>query len=276
MRTDGKAILLILATLIVTATTAPATDLAFTFVQVGDRLPDLQLAGPRTGPVSYLGDDDARARVFVFLKDGRDSSDTFLSTLSELHRKFSDRNVHWALIVSDRTAPDWADTVCVRCPGLTVLRDTGDELYGTLGVPLTPVVGIADGDQVLRSYLTYRKINFGPVIEAHIERVLGDIDQAELERRLSPRGQMRDTAAGSVARKLKFARMLADKQKYDPALQQIESALAEDPGSAAAYELLAGIHIARGDEDQAAIARARADSLAGAGAAEAESGAEQH
>lgn len=259
-----RALALACLAFLVCAAAVPAVDLAFTFVQVGQELPDLQLAGPRTAAASYLGGEDAQARVFVFLKDGRDSSDRFLETLSGLQHGFAERPVHWSLIVSDRTAPDWADTVCARCPGVSVLRDEGDRLYGTLGVPLTPVVGIADADHVLRAYLTYRKINFGRVIEAHVLRVLGDIDDAELESRLSPHGRMRDTAAGSVARKLKLARMLFDKEKFDSARKQVDSAIAEAPDAADAWALLAEIHAATGDGDRAAFARARADSLAGA------------
>ena len=261
MKTSGKGLFLAFLIVLLGVVAAPASDLAFTFVAVGDTLPDLELAGPRSGAASYLGTDEVRARVFVFLKGGRDSSDKFLETITELKQEFSDRPVAWSLIVSDRNAPAWIDTVCSRCPGVAVLVDKGDQLYGTLGVALTPVVGIADHDRVLQSYLTYRKINFRPTISAHLKFILGDIDQAKLDQLLSPHGRMRDSVAGSAGRKLKLAKMLLARKKYDMAIQQTNSALKDLPDLAEAYNLLAEIHTAQGDEESADIARAKAREL---------------
>jgi tetratricopeptide (TPR) repeat protein len=261
MRTSSKGLCLAFVLVLLGVAAAPASDLAFTFVAVGDTLPDQELAGTRTGPVSYLGDDESEARVFAFLKDGRTSSDEFLETMAELQQEFSERPVTLSLVVSGRCSPAWIDTVCRRCPGVAVLVDTDDLLYGTLGVPLTPVVGIADNDRVLRSYLTYRKINFRRVISAHVRFVLGDIEQGELDRLLAPRGRMRDSVAGSGSRKLKLARLLLKRQKYDMAIQQTQSALEEQPDLAEAYGLLAEIYTAQGDEEAAAVARDKAIEL---------------
>lgn len=269
MKTGSKGLCLAFVLVLLGVAAAPASDLAFTWVAVGDTLPDQELAGTRSGSASYLGGDGSDARVFVFLKDGRDSTNEFLESLVELQQEFSERPVHWSVILSSRCTPSWVDTVCSRCPQATVLLDEGDRLYGILGVPLTPVVGIADRDRVLRSYLTYRKINFRPVISAHVKFILGDFDQAELERRLNPSGRMRDSVAGSTGRKLKLARMLLTRQKYDMAVQQTQSALEEQPDLPDAYRLLAEIYTAQGEEEAAAAARVKAGELE---AATAESG----
>ncbi|MBU8870905.1 MAG: hypothetical protein KOO60_08615 [Gemmatimonadales bacterium] len=268
---NGKWLCLAFTLALLGVVSAPASDLAFTFIAEGDLLPDMELDSARGGSAGYLGGEDSQARVFAFVKDGRVSSNEFLETMAGLHEEFLGRPVSWSLVVSKRCSPAWIDTVCNRCPDVSVLIDKDDKLYGTLGVPLTPVVGIGDGDRILRAYLTYRKINYQALISAHVKFILGDIDQAELDLLLNPHGRMRDTVAGSSARKLKLARLLFDKQKFDLAIKQVESALSEQPNLPEAYELLVEIRLAGGDEAGAAEAREKADALADSTAGSAES-----
>jgi hypothetical protein len=68
---------------------------------------------------------------------------------------------------------------------IRILIDRNDDLYGSLGVALYPVIGITDKDHVLRHYLPFRKVNYPAIIEAAIREVLGQIDRAEFERVLS-------------------------------------------------------------------------------------------
>ena len=55
MITSGKWLGLAGALVLLIAVANPAADLAFTFVAVGDPLPDAELAGPRRDVASYLG-----------------------------------------------------------------------------------------------------------------------------------------------------------------------------------------------------------------------------
>ncbi len=270
MRTLTRCCLfLVLATLAWGA--APGDSLAFKYVAVGDRLPRMRLpAVGRQARLDYLGGGTDRVRVFAFVGEGSERSTSLLRIFARLHQRFADRPVHWCLIVTDRDSAAWADTVAAVCPGVPALLDEGDALYGTLGVPLTPVVGVADSLGVLRAYLPYRKVNYEAVIAGHVRHLLGEIDAAALARILSPpRRRVHDSAAASVERSLKLARLLLERGKPDKALSLAEKAVARYPDEPAAQVLLAEVHAALGDSAAARDARARADSLAAARSEEA-------
>ncbi len=259
-------VVLALATLAWGAT--PGDTLAFKYQAVGERLPRMRLPTPdRRNRIDYLGEDGARVRVFAFVGEGSERSVDLLRIVARLHRRFAARPVHWCLIVTDRDSAAWADSVAAACPGVPVALDVGDTLYGTLGVPLTPVVGVADSLAVLRAYLPYRRVNYAAVIAAHVRWLLGEIDAAARDRVLSPeRHRVQDGAAAAVARSRKLALMLLERGKPDRALALAEKVLARYPEAPSARALLDEIRAAAGDSAVAGDTPARdtpADSTTG-------------
>jgi tetratricopeptide (TPR) repeat protein len=240
---------------------ASVASLAFSHVAEGDPLPQMQLAAPGGVMHSYLGADTDSVRVFAFVKGGHERSTELLEHLNALREEFSGRAVSWALIVSDRHGSAWADSVASLAPDLLLLVDHQDKLYGTLGVALSPSVGVGTGDGLLHAYLPYRKIHYQKIIGAHISYVLKDMSSDELAQVMNPSGQARDTAEMAAARRLKLARMLLDRNNLEKALIQTEDVLAEFPDSADAYDLLAEIHEAAGRTEQAEAVRLRAEAL---------------
>lgn len=254
MRLRGAVVGLAALASVLLVTLAGAAALAFKFVSVGSRLPEMELARVGGGTAGYLGGEGDQASLFAFIKADQEGSEELLKILQELKPDYAGRPVHFALIISGRAEAAWADSILVRCPGATVLLDQGDALYGALGVPLTPVVGIGDGDHVLRAYLTYRKVHYKTVIDANLKFVLGDTTADELARSLAPSGNAQDSPEAAAGRKLKLARMLLDRGKIDSALSQTQGVLAEYPELSAAHRLLADIRRAQGDEEGAAAA----------------------
>ncbi len=238
-----RSIAVTMAVLVIAA--FPGTDAAFSYATEGEPLPSMTLPRVGGGAESYLGEDDAVARVFAFVKADHKRSTELLTILDDLHREFAERPVHWALIVSDRHGGSQADSLSASYPDLPILRDMQDGLYGALGVALTPVVGIADEAGVLSVYLPYHKINYSASIAAHVRFLLGDIDDDALAKALAPSGRVRDTADAGVLRTLKLARMLLDRGKFDQAQKQAEKALAAHPDQPDILELLADIELAR-------------------------------
>ncbi len=258
---------LTLVLVLVFAVLAPASDLAFTHIQMGDSVPDLQLRRLDGDEERYLGPETSQARVFAFVKPDHERSAALINQWAELQAAFADQPVHWVLVISDRhnagATADW-DSLA---PGATVLVDTNDQLYGELGVPLTPVVGIADESGVLRAYLPYRRINYRTIITAHVRQVLGTISAEEMERLLNPSGGVADSLLAGAKRRLKLGRMLLNRERLDAAETQVEEALGDCPNLAEGYLLLADIHRAAGRTAEADQAATRAQQLAATTAA---------
>ncbi len=244
------------------STLTPASDLAFTNIKLGEPLPDLQLV-TIDGPLErYLGPTETRASVFAFIKAHHKHSEHLIAQWQELQSSFAGQGVHWVLIISDRHEAELTAPWDSLAPGSTVLIDSGDQLYGQLGVALTPTVGIADQDGVLQAFLPYRQINYPAIISAHVRKVLGTITPEEMEKLLNPSGGAKDTQRAGAKRKIKLSRMLLKRGRLEGALSQVESALAECPELKEGYLLLAEIHSAAGRTDEAKLATERADSLA--------------
>lgn len=242
---------------------SPAANLAFSYVAQGDPLPPVELDRAGGGRESYLGSAADQARVFAFVKGDHARSAEILAEMAAIAVEFGDRPVHWALIVTDRHGAAWADSAAALLPGASVLIDHGDALYGTLGVALTPAVGLGTAEGVLHAYLPYRKIHFGAVLRAHLQFLLGDVDAAGLAEVLAPtRARVADSQEAGCLRALKLAGILLESGKTDKALIQVENALADCPDLAAAYEALAQVRRALGDEAGAEAAASRARSEA--------------
>ena len=243
---------------------APAADHAFSYVGEGDALPEMRLPLHGGGEASYLGDDTHQARVFAFVKGGHQRSAEVLRELAGLIEEFKGRPIHWALVVTDRHGTAWADSVAAAVPAAVVLTDVHDELYGSLGVALSPSVGLGTADRKLHAYLPYQKIHYCAAIRAHLQYLLGDIDADQLARTIKPsRDRAADTAEAGCRRALKLAGMLIQSGKTDKALIQVENVLAECPQMAEGYSALAEVRRLQGDREGALSAERRARDLAG-------------
>ncbi len=235
-------------------------DNAFSYVEEGQNLPRMTLLRHQGEATSYLGDGDTIS-VFAFVKAGHERSNELLDRLSGLSASYDHRPVQWTLIISNRTPADSLPAIAARFPAATILIDQDDRFYGAVGVPLVPVVGIADSSAQLLAYLPYRKVNYTRIIEARLKLALGDINADELDAMMASSGRVLDSDDAKSSRHLKIAGMLLKSGKAEKSRLQIEDALALSPDSFKAYRLLADVLDALSEPDAAASARNHADSL---------------
>jgi len=215
---------------------------AFANIEVGSALPNPSLAGLDGIERSLV--DPERVTVFLFFDPQQIHSRDVLGALAELQREFDDTGVRWVGVVSDRFSSESAASALsdsgVR---LETVVDSGDRLYGELGVRLYPTAGIADTDATLRAYLPYAKVNYMSGLEAHLRHTLGQIDDGALDRALHPTAVDVSSTAAAVGRTLKLARMLWDNGKADKALAKAREAAEAAPDLADAHALV-GVFLA--------------------------------
>lgn len=204
---------------------------AFANVDVGSTLPNPSLDGLDGIERSLV--DPQRVTVFLFFDPQQDHSVEVLSALAELQRDLEDTDVRWVGVVSDRFSPEQAVSALNESGArLETVIDSGDRLYGELGVRLYPTLGIADPGATLRAYLPYAKVNYMSALEAHLLHTLGRIDDAELDRALHPAAIDIDSTEAEVGRTLKLARMLWINGKKDRALAIAREAAEKAPNLA--------------------------------------------
>lgn len=210
---------------------------AFANVDVGSTLPNSSLEGLDGIRRSLV--DPQRVTVFLFFDPQQDRSIEVLGALAELQQDLDDADVRWVGVVSDRFSPERALSALDNSGArLETVIDSGDRLYGNLGVRLYPTLGIADAGATLRAYIPYAKVNYMSTLEAHLLHTLGRIDDAELDRATHPTAIDISSTEAEIGRTLKLARMLWANGKKDKALTMAREAADKAPGLAEPYALV--------------------------------------
>jgi tetratricopeptide (TPR) repeat protein len=157
-------------------------------------------------------------------------------------------------------------------------------MYGAIGVVVAPTTLLVDEAGVLRFVLPHVRVGHEDRLLTHAALLLGRIDQAEHDRRLTIANQARVEGQDAWTRRLGLARRMVEQQKYDQAAEilgklrverdvpaaavllgdallgmgRVEEAAAcldalekEEAKSPKVKEVLARLELARGNEDAA-------------------------
>ncbi len=225
------------------------SGLAFANGEVGAPAPNPSLAGLDGVERALL--DPERVTVFLFFNPQQDHSLEVLRALAELQGEMGEAAIDWVGVVSDRFPSQGViSAIAESGVSLETLIDSGDRLYGALGVRLYPTMGIADSGGVLLAYLPYAKVNYMGALEAHLKHAQGQIDDEALDRALHPISVDVGTHEAEIGRTLKFARMLWDREKQEKALAQAKEAVEAAPELAEPHAVVGIFLVEMGNCDE--------------------------
>ena len=203
-------------------------------IQVGETVEDVELK-TLDGRKEHFIQKGVAANVFVFFRPEQDRSVDTLTDMARCEKEFEKRPVRWVGVVSD----SWpAETVraLVKQTGIkmAVLVDTGDELYGKLGIRLHPVIGIVNKQGKLAYFEPFRQINYCERIRIRIRHLLGEATEAEVAKVDNPDASPLPHSDQGVARRhVNFARRLHEIKQHEQALLEVQKALAISPSAGA-------------------------------------------
>lgn len=203
---------------------AAGPAMGFQYFSPGDKLPEKTL--PKlvgSGSQPYLA--KSKVTVFFFFAPGTRNGQHALHGLAALEKEFAGRPVTWVPIVSGSSAAADAQKD-VKEAGLaaTILKDDGDELYGTLGTAMTPTVGVVDEQHKLLAYLPFTKLQFQDHIQAWVRFGLGELDQAGLDLVLKPPPLVVSGEKEVALRILKMAQKQRERGNLEGALASVKKA----------------------------------------------------
>jgi tetratricopeptide (TPR) repeat protein len=182
----------------------------------------------------------ARANIFVFFRPNQDRSRDALRQMAACERDLAGKPVHWVAVVSgSEPVADVQAAVAESGIQMPVLLDEGDVLYDKLGIRLHPMVGIADAKFKLAALEPYRQIEYCDIIETRIRMLLGEADQATLDKVLNPE---RSSLPGQdplkkAMRDVNMARRLYEIGQFEKSVRSAQKALEVAP-VAAAYTVM--------------------------------------
>lgn len=189
-----------------------------------------------------------KANVFVFFRTGQDRSLDALKQMATCEKELAGKSIYWAAVVSGSELVDevkaFVSQAGIKMP---VLIDEGDVLYDKLGIRLHPMVGIADGKLVLAAMEPYRQIEYCEVIKTRIKLLLGEADQAALDKVLNP--ERSDLPGADKAKKamrdVNMARRLLEIGQFAESVKFAEKAVGVAP-VAEAYTVMGKAYVKLG------------------------------
>ncbi|HET7825736.1 MAG TPA: redoxin family protein [Anaeromyxobacter sp.] len=242
---------------------APATADAFRDAAIGDAVKNRRM--PTLDGRTEMLLAPAKANVFVFFRAGQDHSAEALAQMAKLEAELAAKPVRFVAVVSAGDPPGDVRAM-VKATGIRmpVLLDEGDALYGELGVSLHPSIGIADAAQRLAAYQPFRKVNFLDLVRARVQRVLGEIGDAQLAAVVDP--PPAPVAVNRSHARVNLARKLLAAGAVEAALQSARRSVGLEPESGEAHAVLAEALARSGKCEEARREAGEARRLGAAGA----------
>ncbi len=229
------------------ATFAALPPPALARAQPGTRLENVELRTLAGGKEKLLST-KVKANVFVFFRTNQERSLDALRQMAACEKELAGKSIHWAAVVSGSEATAEVQAVVAQAGiQMTVLVDEGDVVYDRLGIRLHPMVGIADGKLTLVALEPYRQIEYCDVIKGRIKVLIGEMDQAALDKVLSPD---RSPLPGAdpmkkAMRDVNMARRLYEIGQYADAVKFAQKALLVAP-VAEAFSLMGRAYAKQG------------------------------
>ncbi len=227
---------------------AAAPFVAHAHAAVGTQVSQVEL-GAASGEKVRLIDPRARVSVLIFVRAGQDRSVEALKAMARCEKDLAGKPVRFIGVVPPDTTPEEAKALAtasgVKMP---LLFDVNDALYEKLGVRLHPVIFLLDAKARVAAFEQYRQIDYCEVIAARIRFMLGELDQAALDKVLEPpKNTMPGENPKDVSnRDVNLGRKQLKIKQYDKATASANKALAVAP-SPGAFALLGEIAAARGN-----------------------------
>jgi tetratricopeptide (TPR) repeat protein len=227
---------------------AAAPFVAHAHAEVGTPVPSVELASVSGEKVKVV-DERAKVNVLVFVRAGQDRSLDALKAMARCEKTLSGRPVRFLGVLPGGTPPDEARALAVASGAkLPLLFDAEDALYEKLLVRGHPVIFLVDAKARVAGFEQYRQIDYCEVITARIRFLLGEIDQASVDRVVEPqRNSMPGDDLRDVSnRDVNLGRRQLKIKQYDKAIASANKALgvAPNPG---AFALLGEVAAAKGD-----------------------------
>jgi tetratricopeptide (TPR) repeat protein len=227
---------------------AAAPFVAHAHADVGTQVDQAELASAG-GEKVRLVDPRARVTVLVFVRSGQERSLDALKAMARCEKELAGKPVRFVGVVPPDTTTEEARALAsasgVKMP---MVFDGGDDLYNRLAVRLHPVIFLLDAKARVADFEQYRQIDYCEVVTAHIRFLLGELDQAAVNRIEAPlKGTMPGDDPRDVSnRDVNLGRKQLQIRQYDKATASANKALATAP-SAGAFALLGEIAAAKGD-----------------------------
>jgi hypothetical protein len=180
-----------------------------------------------------------RVNLVVFLRPGQARSEDTIRRLAGCESSLEGKSVHTVVVVS-AAEPRAEVRALVAGSGVNspVLLDEGDRVYGRLELRQHPAVVVVEADGKVHAVEPYQRLRYCEIVLARVRFLLGELDQAAVDRILRPERAAfpNQVGGGAAARYVNLGDKEREKGNCALAIKAYDEALRRDPLNARALE----------------------------------------
>jgi tetratricopeptide (TPR) repeat protein len=217
-------------------------------IPIGEQAPDFSLSTPDGGTVSK-GDFKDRTLILLFWRTGQERSDLSLKDTDEIVKKHKKQGVDVVCIIESSDDQALAAKKIkdegISCP---LLIDHDRRTYGDYGIRVYPTTVIINKEGAVAYDLPSHPLTYKVKLESYVRRLLGEINDEQLENALSPHKEKKDDATLEAMRLHNLALKFVKMRMIDQALNTAEKSVEAKPDLVEPLTLLGFLYI---ETDQA-------------------------
>jgi tetratricopeptide (TPR) repeat protein len=199
----------------------------------GDDMPEFSLPDAN-GVVFDYKHNRKRVLAVAFLSAGQKQSERAAVGIERVIKELGEKAepFDFVIVVDDRKAQQhFRTTWKTATGGLRILLDPGYTLWGQLGIIARPTVLVVGKDGKVKWIKAGYGYDFVPSLKRHLGSALGIVKEGETQGVTEVKTLSHGTTEARVRRHLQMARILEQKGRIEPAIEEVDAARQLDPNS---------------------------------------------
>lgn len=222
-----------------------------TGLELGKRVPNFILSS-LDGKTVALSDFRRKHVMFLYWRPGQKRSLDALRDFKVLYEKFQSKGVEAVSFVPDSDLDKVNEIVNALEINFPVIRDISRKVFGDYGIRVYPTTLLIDGQRNLAFELPGHAVTFRKVLQLHLRRLLGELDEAGLRDSLGEIKGVKDSDTLSAERKYNLALQMTEAQLFDQAVEAAKGSLESKPDIVKTHILLGFLYLEQKEPELAA------------------------
>ena len=220
-------------------------------VSGGEHAPGFTLSSVEGKTIS-LSDYKGRVAVLVYWRTGQKRSLLALKDINDILKKFKGKNVQVATIIAGSDNREEAVNIFTENRlEYPLLIDSDRQLYGDYGIRVFPSTVIIDRKGIVAYAIPGHPLTYKTRLRGFIKKALGEINESELEKTISPHREKKDKAVLEALRLYNLALRFTDSGLLDMAINAAIKSVEAKPEMIGSHILLGFLYLEMKEADKA-------------------------
>ncbi len=220
-------------------------------ISAGGAAPDFTISsvdGKRISLNEYKG----KVLVIIFWRTDQDRSILALQDAKDIHDKFKSKGMEVVSVMEESDSKEEA-LLIFKNKGIDfpLLVDTERRTYSDYGVRVFPTTVIIDKQGLVAYDIPSHPLTYKTKLRGYIKKVLGEIDESELEETLSPHKEEKDKPAMEASRLYNLALKFTESRIFDTAVDMAVKSVNANPEMVESRILLGFLYLEIKEADKA-------------------------